>query len=174
VLSRDDIVMVLGELADELQAQGVHGDLFLVGGAAMAVAYSTRRATHDLDAIFEPKQAIYDAAGRVGDRHGLPNDWLNGGVKGFLPGPDPEATVLFDRPGLAVRVASPRYLFAMKVFAARVERDADDLRVLFELCGFASVEQALDQVQSIYPHQPIPPRAQYLLDELFPGPAARD
>jgi hypothetical protein len=119
VLSRDDIVMVLGELADELQAQGVHGDLFLVGGAAMAVAYSTRRATHDLDAIFEPKQAIYDAA-------------------------------------------------------ARVERDADDLRVLFELCGFASVEQALDQVQSIYPHQPIPPRAQYLLDELFPGPAARD
>ena len=42
-----------------LEAEGVHGDLFLVGGAAMALAYSTRRATRDLDAIFEPKQVIY-------------------------------------------------------------------------------------------------------------------
>lgn len=88
MLSRDDIVMVLGELADDLEAQGIHGDLFLVGGAAMALAYSTRRATRDLDAVFEPKQAVYDAAGRVGDRHGLPHDWLNDGVNGFLPGPD--------------------------------------------------------------------------------------
>lgn len=66
MLSRDDIVMVLGELADDLEAQGIHGDLFLVGGAAMALADSTRRATRDLGAVFEPKQAIYDAAGRVG------------------------------------------------------------------------------------------------------------
>jgi hypothetical protein len=62
VLSRDDIVMVLGELADELEAQGVQGDLFLVGGAAMAVAYSTRRATRDPDAtvLFDrPPRAQY-------------------------------------------------------------------------------------------------------------------
>ena len=118
MLSRDDIATLLDELASELEAEGVHGDLFLVGGAAMALAYSTRRATRDLDAIFEPKQVIYRAAQRVGDRRGLSADWLNG-VKGFLPGPDPGATVLFDRPGLAVRIASPRYLFAMKVLAAR-------------------------------------------------------
>jgi Nucleotidyltransferase of unknown function (DUF6036) len=171
MLSRDDIVMLLDELATELEAQGTHGDLFLVGGAAMAVAYSRRRATRDLDAIFEPKQVIYDAAQRVGDRHGLPSDWLNDGVKGFLPGADPDATVLFDRPGLAVRIASPRYLFAMKVLAARVERDEDDLRILYELCGFRSVNEALDHVESTYPHQPIPPRALYLLQELFPPPA---
>jgi hypothetical protein len=116
-------------------------------------------------------EPIYDAARRVGDRHGLPSDWLNDGVKGFLPGADPDATVLFDRPGLAVRIASPRYLFAMKVLAARVERDEDDLRLLYEICGFRSVKEALDHVESTYPHQPIPPRAQYLLQELFPPPA---
>jgi Nucleotidyltransferase of unknown function (DUF6036) len=168
MLSRGDIVMLLNELASELEADGTHGDLFLVGGAAMAVAYSRRRATRDLDAIFEPKQVIYDAARRVGDRHGLPPGWLNDGVKGFLPGADANATVLFDKPGLAVRVASPGYLFAMKVLAARVERDEDDLRRLYELCGFGSVDEALDHVESIYPHRPIPPRARYLLHELFP------
>ena len=89
MLSRDDIVTLLHELANELEARGTHGDLFLVGGAAMALAYSTRRATRDLDAIVEPKQVIYDAAKQVGDHRGLPPDWLNDGVKGFLPGPDP-------------------------------------------------------------------------------------
>jgi hypothetical protein len=74
-----------------------------------------------------------------GDRHGLSADWLNDAVKGFLPGPDPAATVLFDRPRLAARVASAPYLFAMKVLAARVERDEDDLQLLYTLCGFRSV-----------------------------------
>jgi hypothetical protein len=109
MLSRDDIVRLLRELADELQARGVQGDLFVVG-APMALAYSRRRATRDLDAVFEPKQVIYEVARQVGERHGLPGDWLNDGVKGFLPGPDANATVLFDRPGLAVRVASPLLL----------------------------------------------------------------
>jgi hypothetical protein len=174
MLTRDDIVLLLGELANELEAEGIRGNLFLVGGAAMALAYSARRATRDLDAIFEPKQVIYDAAQRVGDRHGLPPDWLNDGVKGFLPGSDPDATVLFDRPGLAVRIASPGYLFAMKVLAARVERDEDDIQLLYKLCGFGSVEEALDHVQRLYPHRPIPPKAQYLLQELFPPPSARE
>ena len=169
MLSKDDIARLLNELADELEARGLQGDLFLVGGAAMALAYSARRATRDLDAVFEPKQVIYEIAHRVGTRHGLPDDWLNDGVKGFLPGSDPGATVFFDRPGLAVRIASPRYLFAMKMLAARVERDVDDIEALYRLSGFRSVEEALDHVQALYPHQPVPPRAQYLLEELFPS-----
>jgi hypothetical protein len=85
-----------------------------------------------------------------------------------LHGDDPDATVLFERPGLSVRVASPGYLFAMKVLAARVERDEDDIRALYRLCRFASVDDALGHVERLYPHRPIPPRAQYLLEELFP------
>jgi hypothetical protein len=40
---------------------------------------------------------------------------------------------------------------------------------IFQLCGFTSVEEALGQVQLIYPHHPVPPRAHFLLHELFPG-----
>jgi hypothetical protein len=118
--------------------------------------------------VFEPKQVIYEAAEEIADRHGLPADWLNDSVKGFLPGEDLDATVLFDRAGLSVRVASPGYLFAMKVLAARVERDEDDIRILYQLSGFSSVDEAMAHVERLYPHRPIPPRAQYLLEELFP------
>jgi hypothetical protein len=42
---------------------------------------------------------------------------------------------LLEQPGIAVRVASPRYLFAMKALAARIGRDADDLQQLYRSPG---------------------------------------
>ena len=36
--------------------------MFLVGGAAMALAYSTSRVTRDLDAMFEPESLVYEMA----------------------------------------------------------------------------------------------------------------
>lgn len=171
MLTGEQIRGYLTELGAELAADGVRGELFLVGGAAMAMAYNTRRATRDIDAVFEPKQRVYEAAARLAERHpdDLPADWLNDAVKGFLLGEDPAATVLLDVPGLRVRVASARYLFAMKVAASRVERDADDLAVLYRLSGFTSLDEALTYVTSTYPHLQLTPRVQYLLEELVGG-----
>jgi hypothetical protein len=42
------------ELSAELAARGARAELFLVGGAALAVAYGATRATRDLDAVFIP------------------------------------------------------------------------------------------------------------------------
>ncbi len=58
------ILEALQALGDELTRRGVRGQIFIVGGAAMALAYSTRRVTKDIDAVFEPKSAIYAAAAR--------------------------------------------------------------------------------------------------------------
>lgn len=77
LLGREQILAVLRDLADELDRQGVRAEVFLVGGAAMTLAYDTRRTTRDIDAVFEPKGTVYEAARRVAGRHGLPEDWLN-------------------------------------------------------------------------------------------------
>ena len=52
-MDRMEILGLLAELSERLDERGVRGEMFLVGGAAMALAYSTRRSTSDLDAIFE-------------------------------------------------------------------------------------------------------------------------
>ena len=167
LLERAHLMALLTELGDELSAHGVRGELFLVGGGAMALAYNTRRSTRDLDGVFEPKQAIYEAARRVAGRHqDLPDDWLNDGVKGMMLGEDPDATVVFQHPGLNVRVASPRYLFSMKVAASRVEQDDDDIAVLFRLGAFTTVGEALDYIERTYPHLRLQPKARYLLEEI--------
>jgi hypothetical protein len=99
-LDRGAIEGLLRELGEELVSAGVRGEMFLVGGAAMALAYDTRRATRDLDAVFEPKQVVYEAARTVAARHaGMSETWLNDAVKAFLPGDDPSAMVVFDHPG---------------------------------------------------------------------------
>ncbi len=166
-MDRDEILNLLHELGDRLAERGVRGELFLVGGAAMALAYSTRRSTSDLDAIFEPKQVIYEVAESIAQDRDLPAGWLNDGVKGFLPGADPNARVLLDLTGLRVTIASPRFLLAMKLMASRIERDEDDLRLLLGLCAIRSVNEALDLLEGLYGSRPIEPKVQYLVAELL-------
>ncbi len=166
-MDRDEILNLLHELGDRLAERGVRGELFLVGGAAMALAYSTRRSTSDLDAIFEPKQVIDEVAESIAQDRDLPAGWLNDGVKGFLPGADPNARVLLDLTGLRVTIASPRFLLAMKLMASRIERDEDDLRLLLGLCAIRSVNEALDLLEGLYGSRPIEPKVQYLVAELL-------
>lgn len=90
-LGRDEIRVLLDELSAELAARGARADLFLVGGAAIAVAYDEARSTRDLDAVFLPTDVVRQAALAVAERRELAEDWLNDAVKGFLPGPDPDA-----------------------------------------------------------------------------------
>ncbi|MDH4147262.1 MAG: DUF6036 family nucleotidyltransferase [Acidimicrobiia bacterium] len=166
-MDRDEILELLHELGAHLAERGLRGELFLVGGAAMALAYSTRRSTADLDAVFEPKAEIYAAAAAIASARSLPATWLNDAVKSFLPGTDPNARVLFDTPGLRVTIASPRYLLAMKLLASRVERDEDDLRLLLTLTGITTVDQALDLVTDLYGNRPVEARVQYLVAALL-------
>ncbi|MEO1062431.1 MAG: DUF6036 family nucleotidyltransferase [Actinomycetota bacterium] len=166
-LDRTALVALFDALAAKCEQRGVRAELFVVGGAAMALAYSTTRATKDLDAVFEPKEIVYQLASEVAAEStlDLPGDWLNDGVKSFLPGPDPSASVAYERPGLTVRVASPRYLFTLKSLAAR-EADEEDLLVLFRECGYGSASEALEDVAVAYPAQPIRPATQYLVEEV--------
>ena len=81
-MDRNEILAALTALAAALDARGLTGEMYVVGGAAIAIAYDARRSTRDIDAVFEPKIAIYEVAGEVGDRLGLPVGWLNDAVKG--------------------------------------------------------------------------------------------
>jgi len=132
LLGRAELEGLLDDVGAEAERRGVRVDLFLVGGGAITLAYNDQRTTGDLDAVFEPSGVVRDIAETVARRRTdlrLSADWLDDAVKGFLPGHDPNATVLHDTPHMSVSEASPRYLFVLKAIAAR-ESDEDDLRLL--------------------------------------------
>ncbi|MCK9897998.1 DUF6036 family nucleotidyltransferase [Frankia sp. AgB32] len=165
-LDRESIADLLQELNDELGRRGAKADLFLVGGAALALAYDAHRSTRDLDAVFLPTDVVRAAAAVLAERHGLSADWLNDAVKGFLPGPDPAASRYFEADHLTVDIASAEYLLAMKLFASRVETDAEDIAFLYRTLGYTTVDEGLDLVQAVYSGRPINAKVQFLLEEV--------
>lgn len=149
-MDADEIRRLLIAVGARLHAEGVIGELYVVGGAAIALAYDARRSTQDVDAVFEPKMAVYRAAAAVAEAEGLPPAWLNDAVKGFLAGPDPAAQPVLDVPGLRCAVASPRILLAMKVLAHRTDEDEDDVRLLAGILGLHDADAVLDVAEAVY------------------------
>jgi predicted nucleotidyltransferase len=167
LMSRADLERAFTALGERLVRRGVVADLFVVGGAAMALAYDAKRVTRDVDALFVPHGVVVEEARAVAEDLGLPPWWLNEQASVYVSGKDdPGKKRVFDHPGLRVMVASPDHIFAMKALAART-RDVDDLRSLATLAEVDSVEAALQICRDFYPDEPISPRTLGVLQELF-------
>lgn len=169
--TRERIIELFWALSEELARRGERAEVFLVGGAAIALSFDAGRTTRDLDAVFAPTRHVREAAVAVAGRESLPAGWLNDAVKGFLPGPDEDASRFFETEHLSVDIASPEYLLAMKLFASRAEYDAADIALLYRVLGLTTVEQGLDLVERAYPGRPIEAKVQFLLAEVVAGMA---
>jgi hypothetical protein len=139
--TREEIVGALEELGRRLELSGERVELYIIEGAAVALAFARGRVTRDIDAVFVPKNRIYEVAAAMAEEDtSLGPNWLNDAVRSFLPSvEDSHAQVIMDSPGIRVLVASPTRLLAMKVFAARVDRDRDDILALCELASISTI-----------------------------------
>lgn len=169
MLTRELILQLFAELDAELGQDGTRGDVFIVGGAAMAVAYDARPSTRDVDGIWHPSNEVREAAARVAARRDdVEADWLNDGAKGFLPGEDPGVKpVVYEGEHLTVSAGSPEYLLATKLLASRVSRDEDDILLLYRLCRLTTVDEGLDLLERYYPGRPIEAKVRFFLEELL-------
>lgn len=167
LLDRAAIEDAFRRLGERLARRGVVADLYIFGGAAMALAYDARRSTRDIDAVFHPHGIVLDEARAVADELGFPHWWLNEQASAYVaPGGDAAAPRVFDHPGLRVSAASPEHLLAMKVLAAR-RRDAEDIRFLIDHLKLTEVEQVLSLCAYVFPDEEIPGRARLVLEDVF-------
>lgn len=172
-LDAQSVRILFQELSDRLEARGASAQLFVVGGAAMSLAYDQGRLTRDVDAVFVPAPEVRELAAEIGASHGLEPDWLNDAVKGFLPGPDEHPLTVFETESLLVQVPSPEYLLAMKLHASRDERDLDDAALLFRTLGYTTADECIDLLTSRYPVTQLLPRHRYIAQEIADRAAAR-
>jgi hypothetical protein len=166
VLDREAITQALRRLGERLAYRGVVADLYVFGGAAMALAYDLRRSTRDIDAPFHPHGAVIAEAQAVALELSLPPWWLNKQASAYVA---PGGALVFDHPGLRVHAASARHLLAMKLLAGR-RRDLADIRLLVDHLGLRTPEEVWAVCDEVFPDEPLPARTALLLDELL-GPA---
>lgn len=167
LLDRAAIQDAFRRLGDRLARRGVVADIYIIGGAAMALAYDARRSTRDIDAVFKPHGVVVEEAQAVAAELGLPPWWLNEQASAYVaPGGDPAAPRVFDHPGLRVSAASPEHLLAMKVLAAR-RRDSEDISYLVKHLRLSNTADVLALCEQVFPDEPVPGRAKLILEDLF-------
>jgi hypothetical protein len=167
-LTRADIRRLFELLDAELAARDVKGELYVVGGAVMCLAYDARESPRVVDAFFRPTQAIREAAARVAARADVPEAWLNDAVKGYLS-PRGEYERYLELGHLRVYVAHPAYLLAMKCVALRLGEefhDLADVRYLLRHLNVTSADEAMGIVLRYFDEASIPPKTHLALEGL--------
>lgn len=169
-MDRGELHSLLAEVDAELAREGKTARLYLVGGAAMALAYDAERTTHDVDAlVVDGHGAVMKAARAVAERHGLLRSWLNEQASVYMPRTtDRRALVVYDGANLRVLAASVEHLLVMKARAARAT-DIADIRHLAALAGVASLDQLVELTERILPDDPLSDRSRKVLGEVFAG-----
>jgi len=171
---RETILSALRRLSDLLGSRGAIGEICLLGGTVMVVAYKARASTKDIDAIFEPASLIRELARTVQQEMDLPESWINDAAKGFVSARHEVTTgdlPQFDN----LRVTAPvaEYLLAMKCLSSRIPADTTehgdiaDIRFLIRHLGLTSVDEALAILSRYYPDERLPVRARFVLEDIF-------
>lgn len=169
ILARQDMLRLFDLLNAELGRADIKGELHLVGGAVMCIAYAQRPATYDVDAIFQPAAAVREAAARVALKAGVDEKWLNDSVKGYLSAQGTFEPFL-ELDHLGVMVARADYMLAMKCLSMRIGaefHDLDDVRYLLRHLDIQGYQQALELIGKFYPLERFPQKTLYALEELL-------
>lgn len=149
-LDADAMRSLLAELDERLKRRGVAASVYVVGGAAMALAYGRAGVTPDIDAVTSHR-AVEEEARAMAAEHGLAEQWLNSASEAWIPPRPAPARRRPTEPGLTVHIAPAEHVLAMKLVALR-RKDRPDIRLLIEQLGMAdaTAREYADLLQRIY------------------------
>jgi hypothetical protein len=134
-ITKENLDAYLKELAKEfrkLNGTKTPAEIILIGGAAVIANYGFRELTNDIDAMIFASSAMKEAINIVGDRHGLPNGWLNADFKRTKSFSEKLLAVSKDYMTfsniLEIRTIAAEYLIAMKLMSGREHKyDLSDI-----------------------------------------------
>lgn len=167
MLTREQIEKLFHKLNTKLKGKGEKAEIGIVGGTVMCLVFNARKATKDVDAIFEPTKIVRQLAREIAEEESIGVDWLNDGAKAYIQGHFQKDEVL----NLSnLRVWSPvaEYMLAMKCISARWDtNDKDDVIFLIKHLGLKKSNEVFNIIEKYYNKNQIPSKTQFLIEEIF-------
>lgn len=151
LFSQEELTALLAELGERLARRGVRLSGYVVGGFAMTHEVSARRMTEDLDGLFADYAVARAEAEALARERGVSPSWFSDSASSFVefdPADDIDAEEMTIG-GARLRIASPRFLLAMKLAAGRA-KDTGDLIALVRHLDLHDPERIVDIAFAIY------------------------
>ncbi|QSZ54037.1 DUF6036 family nucleotidyltransferase [Paenarthrobacter sp. AT5] len=153
-LTAAQIHALLQELGRRLLARGVHGDVKLVGGAALILQGIGNRPTADIDASYADKASVDAVVTDMAADYDLAPDWLNSNAAAFVPN-NAIWVELEQLDGITIQAADTETLLAMKIAAER-DKDTLDIARLLRKLNITNANDAVDLAYKKYGEHSIP------------------
>ena len=143
-LGREALIDLLDELSGRLERRRVRAQVYVIGAAAMSLAFDRARTTHDVGARIDSGHgASTEAMREIAHERGLTGTWLNEQATANIPRvPDTRAQTVYESEYLTITGASAEHIRAMKLEAGR-RTDTDDVATLIGHFGMTTADEAL-------------------------------
>ncbi len=171
-MTREDAEKYLRLLGQELQKQGVTGEILmhesnkvLLGikkpdirkdiAAYLAGDETAIHIPKDINAYFGVQSVILrDIIVQIAERESISEDWLDIAVKEIF---DIDADIAnkgwLEYPNLRIYLASPSHMFAMQVATATNTQDVERIQLLADVLHLSTMRQALPYVKGYIPNK---------------------
>ena len=142
-LTKKDILKYLEEINKKLTERGKYGEIMICGGAVMTLIYEARNSTHDIDAVFQPKEDMKEIIAEITRENNLNTQWLNDDVAMFTREFKNLTSSEYENFGnLTVSILDAESLLAMKLVSARENTyDLSDAVILMKHLDIKNVEE---------------------------------
>ncbi len=151
-----EFLLKLFEKTDEiLKSRGIVGEIVLFGGSALIFSFDKRVFTMDIDAYIAPKEEVIKAMLEATEMivHQKPKEsWISTEVLKYIYTRFPEnLDLIYDGENLRVFKPDEKYLLAMKIFAAREEKDFEDALMIARKLGIKTERDLKEVYFSVFP-----------------------
>lgn len=155
LLDRQRCYELLDKLNQKMPPVPTPAEIYVIGGAAMALEYDATRQTEDVDVVIRRygSEVLAAAEAIAAESPGLGADWLNQTAKAHRNLPtaaDPDERTSYEGSRIRVKSAGAEWLLAMKIEAGR-EKDADDIVRLLKETGTRRIEDAVALHRRAFP-----------------------
>ena len=169
-LTREKILEAFELLSARLGENGIRGEICIIGGACMVLAFNARATTKDVDTIATPPGEVLRQAFRIGQELNLPDGWLNNAARLFISKKNHEVRDFnVQYPHLHLLVPTAPYMLAMKCLAARIGAvdDRSDIKFLIKHLDLKSLEEVKGVIENYYPPEHIKERAHEIIEAVL-------
>ena len=167
-LDRETLIDLLDELSRRLERRRVRAQVYVIGGAAMSLAFDRARTTHDVDARIDSGHgALTEAVREIAHERGLTGTWLNEQATANIPrASDTRAQTVYESEYLTITGASAEHILAMKLEAGR-RTDIDDVATLIGHLGIIIAEEALAIHGRLFPESTRGSKAREIVEHVL-------